>query len=68
MEVFKVEKGMCVQTEILVALTCSREYKWFHVTDVKVLRQVQRCEARAEGPFGGPGATKGSEHNSEPLQ
>lgn len=68
MEVFNVEEGMCVQTEIFVALTRSREYKWFYVTNVKALRQVQRCEAGVGGSFGGPGSMKGSYHNSEPLQ
>lgn len=50
------------------ALTFSRKYKWFFVTDSKALRQVQKCVARVGGPFGGPGAIKGSAHNSEALR
>lgn len=47
--VFHVEEEMCVLAWRFEALTFSRKYKWFPVTEAKALRWAQRCEAGVEG-------------------
>ena len=36
--VFHAEEGTCVQAQRFEAVTLLRKHKWFHVTEVKVLK------------------------------
>ena len=65
---FHADEETCVKAQSFKALTLLRKCKLFHVIEVKVLRETQRCEAGVERPFGGLVAVIRSEHNSEPLQ